>query len=142
MRSAHDPTIGKFKLYLMDIYGNRELIYEGDNNVLYAQPVRSRKSPPLLPDLADMPGSEKDNPAIRPGVFASNNIFDSAPPEIREHGKYLRVVEAMPKNYSVGLVHSGGKPFGSEGPNTAWGVWGEKFLEGKTLPGVAALTDK
>jgi len=132
MRSGHDPTIGKFKLYLMDIYGNRELIYQGENNVLYAQPVRARKSPPLLPDLADMPGSEKDNPTIRPGVFASNNIFKNAPPEIREHGKYLRVVESMPKNYSVGLVHSGGKPFGSEGPNTAWGVWGEKFLQGKT----------
>ncbi len=132
MRSGHDPTIGKFKLYLMDVYGNRELIYQGDNNVLYAQPVRARKSPPLLPALADMPGSEKDNPEIRPGVFASNDIFDSAPPEVREHGKYLRVVEAMPKNYSVGLVHSGGKPFASEGPNTAWGVWGEKFLQGKT----------
>ncbi len=132
MRSGHDPTIGHFKLYLMDIYGNRELIYQGEKNVLYAQPVRARKSPPPLPDLADMPGSEKDNPTIRPGVFASNNIFDSAPPEIREHGKYLRVVEAMPKSYSVGIVHSGGKPFGSEGPNTAWGIWGERFLQGKT----------
>ena len=132
MRSGHDPTIGKFKLYLMDIYGNRELIYEGDNNVLYAQPVRPRKSPPLLPDVADMPGSEKDSPTIRPGTFFSNNIFDSAPPEVREHGKYLRVVESMPKNYSVGIVHSGGKPFGSEGPNTAWGAWGAKFLQGKT----------
>ena len=132
MRSGHDPTIGKFKLYLMDIYGNRELIYQGENNVLYAQPVRSRKTPPLLPDVGDMPGSERDNPTIRPGVFFSKNIFDNAPPEIREHGKYLRVVESMPKNYSVGLVHSGGKPFGSEGPNTAWGVWGEKFLQGKT----------
>ena len=132
MRSGHDPTIGQFKLYLMDIYGNRELLYEGDNNVLYAQPVRARKSPPLLPDLADMPGSEKDNPTIRPGVFVSNNIFESAPQEVRQHGKYLRVVESMPKNYSVGIVHSGGKPFGSEGPNTAWGAWGKKFLQGKT----------
>jgi len=132
MRSGHDPNIGKFKLYLMDIYGNRELIYQGDNNVLYAQPVRSRKTPPVLPDVADMPGSEKDNPTIRPGVFFSNNIFDSAPPEIREHGKYLRVVESMPKHYSIGIVHPGGKAFGCEGPNTAWGKWGEEFLRGKT----------
>ena len=48
MHSAHDPTLGKFKLYLMDIYGNRELLYEGDQNVLYAQPVRPRKSPAAL----------------------------------------------------------------------------------------------
>ncbi len=140
MRSGHDPTIGKFKLFLMDIYGNRELIYQGDNNVLYAQPVRSRKSPPTLLDRADMVGSEKDNPTIRPGVFFSSNIFENAPPETREHGKYLRVVESMPKNYSVGIVHSGGKPFGSEGPNTAWGVWGDRFLAGKTPTPTTDLT--
>jgi len=132
MRSAHDPTIGKFKLYLMDIYGNRELIYEGDDNVLYAQPVRSRTTPPLLPDVSDTPGSEKHNPVVRPGQFFSNNIFDSAPTEVREHGKYLRIVESMPKNYSIGIVHPGGKSFGCEGPNTAWGEWGEEFLRGKT----------
>ena len=132
MRSGHDPTIGQFKLYLMDVYGNRELIYQGDRNVLYAQPVRPRRSPPRLPEVADMPGPESDHPTIRPGVFFSNNIFESAPPEIREHGKYLRVVQSMPKNYSVGIVHSGGKPFGTRGPNTAWGAWGEKFLPGNT----------
>ena len=38
----------------------------------------------------------------------------------------------MPKNYSIGIVSSGGKPFGSAGPNTAWGAWGEQFLKGKT----------
>jgi len=140
MRSAHDPTIGRFKLYLMDIYGNRELIHEGDNNVLYAQPVRPRKRPHPLPDIADLPGSEKDHPAIRPGFFFSSNIFENTPPEVRKHGKYLRVVESMPKNYSVGIVHSGGRPFGSEGPNTAWGAWGEKFLPGKTPTPTTDLT--
>ncbi|HJN17127.1 MAG TPA: hypothetical protein QGH10_16595, partial [Armatimonadota bacterium] len=132
MRSAHDPTIGQFKLYLMDIYGNRELLYEGENNVLYAQPVRSRKMPMALADLADMPGPESENPVVRPGVFFSHDIFDNAPPEIREHGRYLRVVESMPKNYSVGMVHSGGKPFGADGPDTALGIWGRDFLAGKT----------
>ena len=33
-RTPFDPNLGLFKLYLMDIYGNRELIYEGDKNVL------------------------------------------------------------------------------------------------------------
>ena len=132
MRSAHDPTIGQFKLYLMDIYGNRELLYEGDNNILYAQPVRPRPMPMSLPDLADMPGPESASPTIRPGVFFSHDIFDRAPPEIREHGRYLRVVESMPKNYSVGIVHSGGKPFGADGPDAAWGIWGRDFLQGKT----------
>jgi hypothetical protein len=132
MHSAHDPTLGKFKLYLMDIYGNRELIYEGEHNVLYAQPVRPRRKPPRLPDFADLPGAERDSPTVRPGVFFSNNIFAGAPAEVREQGRHLRVVESMPKNYSIGIVSSGGKPFGTAGPDTAWGAWGERFLPGKT----------
>ncbi len=140
MRSAHDPNIGKFKLYLMDIHGNRELLYEGERNVLYAQPLRSRKSPPALPDRADMPGSERHSPTVRPGVFFSTDVFEGTAPEVRERGRYLRIIESMPKNYSVGIVHSGGKPFGSEGPNTAWGAWGEKFLRDKTPTPTTDLT--
>jgi len=116
----------------MDVYGNRELVYEGDHNVLYAQPVRPRDVPPQLPDLAAMPGPEKDDSAIRPGALFSSNIFESAPAEVREHGRHLRVVESMPKNYSIGIVSSGGKPFGAPGPEAAWGAWGERFLDGKT----------
>ena len=62
----------------MDIYGNRELLYEGEHNVLYAQPVRPRKVPALLPDIADMPGSERKSPTVRPGLLFSNNIFAGA----------------------------------------------------------------
>lgn len=132
MHSAHDRTLGKFQLYLMDIYGNRELLYAGAHNVLYAQPVRPRTVPPRLPDLADTPGSEQRTPTVRAGVVFSNNIFAGAPAEVRAHGRYLRVVESLPKNYSIGIVSSGGKPFGSAGPDTAWGAWGERFLPGKT----------
>ena len=117
----------------MDIYGNRELIYQGDNNVLYAQPVRARKSPPPLPDLADMPGSEKDNPddpARR--VCLEQHLRERAAGNSRTWQVSARCREPCRRHYSVGIVHSGGKPFGSEGPNTAWGVWGEKFLQGKT----------
>jgi hypothetical protein len=132
MLSARERDIGKFKLFLMDIYGNRELIHEGNHNVLYAQPVRPRQVPVSLPDVADLPGSEKTSPDVRPGVMFSKNIFEGAPPEIRAQGRYLRIVESLPKNYSIGIVSSGGKPFGSEGRDTAWGAWGERFLAGKT----------
>jgi len=111
--SAGDRELGRFKLYLMDLYGNRELLYEGDHNVLYAQPVRPRRTPPQLPDLGDMPGSEKNADKVREGVFFSANIFEGAPAEVRQCGRYLRVVESMPKNYSIGIVGSGGKPFGN-----------------------------
>ena len=35
---------GKFLLYLMDVYGNRELIYEGVNNIFHAVPLKPRRS--------------------------------------------------------------------------------------------------
>ena len=49
--SEHDFLVsanraGKFVLYLMDVDGNRELVYEGTNNILHALPVRERKRPP------------------------------------------------------------------------------------------------
>ena len=122
MRSAHDPTIGKFKLYLMDIHGNRELIYQGDNNVLYAQPVRSRKTPPLLPDLADMPGSEKDNPAIRPGVFFSNARVTSDRPRM------IDIAPTVLDLFGVSVpAHVEGEPLALElPPEPAEGAEGEK----------------
>jgi hypothetical protein len=61
----------------------------------------------------------------------SNNIFADAPAVVRERGRFLRIVESMPKNYSIGIVSSGGKPFGAPGLDTAWGAWGESFLRGK-----------
>ena len=46
---------GKFVLYLMDVDGNRELIYEGVHNIFHALPVRPRPVPPVLPDRVAWP---------------------------------------------------------------------------------------
>ncbi|MHC4784147.1 MAG: HzsA-related protein, partial [Planctomycetota bacterium] len=121
---------GANRLFLMDIYGNRELIYKGERGILYAQPLRPRKAPFSLADTADFPGSEKNNPVIRPGVFFSKDIYENAPPEIRKHGKFLRIVENMPKNYSTGILTVGGKRFGAPGPNVAWTPGREDLVSG------------
>jgi hypothetical protein len=47
---------GRFRLYLMDVDGNRDLIYEGVHNVLHAMPVKPRQRPPVIPDRVDWPG--------------------------------------------------------------------------------------
>ncbi len=125
------------KLFLMDIHGNRELIYQGSQSILYAQPVRPRKPPFALPNLADFPGSEADQPTVRPGVFFSSDIFADVPIEVRQQGKFLRIVENMPKNYSTGIVHSGGKPFGAPGPNVAWGPNGSGAMVSGPATGLA-----
>ena len=111
-----------YRLYLMDIHGNQELIYEGTHNILYAQPVRPRQPPPQLADAADWPGSEKDHPVVRPGVLMSADIFAGAKQEgeLRKRAKYLRVIEALPKTYSTGILTTGGGLFGTE-DNSAWG---------------------
>lgn len=96
--SAHN---GKFRLYLMDVDGNRELVYEGAHDILYAQPVRPRPSPPVIPDKTVWAGPQDGHAAVKPGVFYSRNVFDGAPPELKRVAKYLRVIQMDPKNYST-----------------------------------------
>ena len=109
------------ELYLMDIHGNRELIYQGKQNVFYAQPLRQRPVPPVLPRLYAFAGSEKDRPLVRPGVFASSNVFQGVPDDVRRMGKKLRIVEWLPKNYSTGIVTTGGGKLGTSDACSAWG---------------------
>ena len=56
--TLHQPSL--FKLYLMDKYGNHELIYSGTYNVFHAQPIRKRMRPHTKPSLIQWPGAEKD----------------------------------------------------------------------------------
>ncbi len=50
----------KFRLYLMDVHGNRELIYEGVHNVWHAMPVKPRPVPPRQVDRVAWPGTGKN----------------------------------------------------------------------------------
>ncbi len=102
---------GKFMLYLMDIDGNRELIYEGTNNIFHALPVRPRRKPAVVADRVDWP--EKDdklNP--RPGVIFSNNIYEGTSPKLKGMAKFLRVLAIDPKTYTY--WHK--RPYISTGP--------------------------
>ncbi len=72
---------GKFVLYLMDVHGNRELIYEGDHHIFYAQPLRPRPEPPVLLDRVDWP-TRAERLAPANGVIFSANVYHRAPPEL------------------------------------------------------------
>jgi hypothetical protein len=111
--SSREPNRGNFKLYLMDIRGNRELIHEGKNNVLYAQPLRERKRPAMRPDMTLWPGSEKDGKAIAPGRFYSGDVYEGMDAKVKGLAKYIRVIECVQRNYTTGCVDGGGSPFGS-----------------------------
>jgi hypothetical protein len=102
---------GKFVLLLMDVHGNRELIYEGKHNIFHAIPVKARPRPPVLSDRVVWPSrEEKDNP--KNGVIFSSNVYQNAPEELRGRAKYLRVLSIDPKTYTYWYK----RPYISTGP--------------------------
>jgi hypothetical protein len=102
---------GKFVLYLMDTDGNRELIHEGTNHVFHAMPLKPREIPPAIPDRVQWPDREnRSDPAG--GVIYSNNVYQGAPPELRDKVKYLRVLTIDAKTYTYWYK----RPYISTGP--------------------------
>lgn len=91
----------KFRLYLMDVHGNRELIYEGVHNVWHAMPVKVRQRPPQQPDRVAWPGTGKDRKPSAPGVFFSADVYQGVPELPRGAVKYLRVFQLDYKTYST-----------------------------------------
>ncbi|MBE6426268.1 MAG: hypothetical protein E7029_09840 [Planctomycetaceae bacterium] len=89
-----------FNLYFQDVYGNKELVYEGDFNAYYASPVRTREVPLEKPDLVQWPKiGSGEKPAN--GALYSNNVFEGADPILKEKGKYIRVIQMDPKTYTT-----------------------------------------
>ena len=91
----------KFRLYLMDVHGNRDLIYEGIYNVWHAIPVRPRPLPPSQPDRVVWPGTGKDRKPPEPGVFFSADVYQGVPDLPRGTVKHLRVFQLDYKTYST-----------------------------------------
>jgi len=106
---------GDYGIYLVDVFGNRELVYrDPDISSQSPIPLRPRPAPPVMPDLATR-GPETD-PASRPPVGEATppaeatvsvmNVYESHlawPEGTRIHA--LRVVQVFPMT-----VPSGGPP--------------------------------
>ena len=102
---------GTFALYLMDVDGNRELVYEGTHHLLHALPVRPRPRPTRIEDRVAWPQpGERQDP--QPGVLYSGNVYQGAPAELRGQARFLRVFSIDPKTYSY--WHK--RPYLSTGP--------------------------
>ena len=100
---------GKFALYLMDIFGNRELIHEGANQVLHAIPLRPRPRPPVIPEQVSWP---KPGEKPKDGICYSRDIYEGMAEEVRGKARYLRVLAIQPKTYTY--WHK--RPYLSTGP--------------------------
>ena len=96
-----------FWLYLMDVDGNRELIYAGRGGVWCALPLRPRTPPPAIPDRVAWPSSGQ---TPRDGVLFSANVLESVEGLPPGKAKFLRVIQQDFKTYSMGIKsfrHSG-----------------------------------
>ena len=102
---------GKFVLYLMDVEGNRELIYEGVNNIFHAMPIKPRRKPPVAPDRVAWPNKQHRLDPQK-GVIYSYNIYEGTPDAMRGKVKYLRILNIDPKTYTY--WHK--RPYISTGP--------------------------
>jgi len=91
----------KFRVYLMDVHGNRELIYEGMHNAWYPIPVKPRPCPPRQPDRVVWPGTGKDRKPTKPGLFYNADVYQGVPELARGSVKYLRVFQQDAKTYST-----------------------------------------
>ncbi len=90
----------KFSLYLMDLQGNRELIYTGNDNVWHAMPLKPRSKPPVIPDRIAWPKIGPDQASLKEGVFHSADVFEGAPLLPKDKIKYLRVLQIDHRTYT------------------------------------------
>lgn len=97
---SFEPLIGEpnanpanmFGLYLVDAFGNKELLYR-DLNVcsLWPMPLRPRPVPPVISDVAEAG-------APREGSFVLQDVYQSWPQVPGRSVKRLRVVQVLPKS--------------------------------------------
>ena len=90
---------GKFALYLMDVDGNRELLYEGVNNIFHFMPLQARPRPPVVADRVTLPSrAERLSPAD--GTIYSADVHEGVPEKLKGRIKYLRVWYIEQKTYT------------------------------------------
>ncbi|MGB2821392.1 MAG: hypothetical protein WBF17_10450, partial [Phycisphaerae bacterium] len=97
-----------FGLYLVDCFGNKELLYrDASVSSLWPVPLRARRRPPVLPPQCDLRGAPE-------GTLVLQNVYVSYPPLPAGSVKKLRITQVLPKTTqgrdrpAVGLA--GGSP--------------------------------
>ena len=84
--------VNMFGLYLVDRFGNKELLYR-DLNIgsLWPAPLRPRRRPEKVPSILERgPG--------RGGTFLLQNVYQGWPPLPKETITHLRIVQVLPKS--------------------------------------------
>lgn len=96
---SHNPGTGDhWALYLIDRYGNRELLYlDPQISSKRPTPLRPRPRPPVLASAVDA-----DLAARGLGEFVVQDVYEGLTPDVeRGRIKYLRVVEEVPSGLEM-----------------------------------------
>jgi hypothetical protein len=100
--------VNMFGLYLVDRFGNKELLYRDMNiSSLWPVPLRPRRRPPVLPSRCEPTGPCE-------GTFVLQNVYAASPPLPAGSVRRLRITQVLPKTTegrdrpAVGLA--GGAP--------------------------------
>lgn len=81
-----------FGLYLVDCFGNKELLYRDLNiSSLWPTPLRPRPKPPVVPSVIE-PARRRE------GTFFVQNVYASWPPLPPGAIQRLRIVQVLPKS--------------------------------------------
>jgi hypothetical protein len=95
-RLIGEPTMNPanmFGLYLVDRFGNKELLYRDLNiSSLWPMPVGPRRRPPTLPSVVE-PSPEKNT-----GTFFVQNVYAAWPELPARNVKRLRIIQVLPKS--------------------------------------------
>jgi len=98
---SYEPLIGEpspnaanmFGLYLVDCFGNKELLYRDLNlSSLWAMPLEPRERPPVLQGMTDAECAAKGE-----GLFFLQNVYEAWPELPKVAVKRLRLVQVLPK---------------------------------------------
>lgn len=97
---SHPGHGGRYSIYLIDIFGGRELIYSSDNSDCFSPiPVKPRPVPPALPSLL------AENDEQKTGTFYVQNVYECT--ETLKPGsiKHLRInrIYGQPTNAKPAL---------------------------------------
>jgi hypothetical protein len=105
----HPNSANMFGLYLVDAFGNKELLYR-DLNIcsLWAMPLRPRPLPPTVPSLT----GSSDRPE---GTFLLRDVYQASPPLPPGTIKRLRIAQVLPKTTPHANTPTVGIPNASPG---------------------------
>jgi hypothetical protein len=96
--TVYDPGQRQYGMYLVDAFGNRDLIYQ-DPGIGISDPIplRARPTPPVIPDQTKYAGSDGGTPAT--GTVVLTNVYDSHLPWPEgTRLKELRLIQVFPKS--------------------------------------------